>query len=147
MEKKILIIIIFAIVIISSLIFFYFLSGSTSNDEIDDISTFDITDNMDKLLGTWNDVFYITDDDSTGTWVFYSNSSIKLEVSGYTYDKEYQTEIDWYSYKLENNQICVKFDSQNNYICYDYFFGKSYNHLTLTTEENITERSIIYLNK
>ena len=133
MNKKILIIISIIIIICIAIVIFINLSNNDSTEENDEPVEFDLSNNIDLLLGTWDDTFY-------------SNGSIKLEISGYTYNDEFKTEYEWYKYKIENNQICIKYESQSNYICYDYYFGKSYDQISLTNGGS-TDRSNINLNK
>jgi len=146
MNKKILIIISIIVIICIAIVIFINLSNNDPTEENDEPVEFDLSNNIDLLMGTWDDTFYSLDEDTSGHWTFYSNGSIKLEISGYTYNDEFKTEYEWYKYKIENNQICIKYESQSKYICYDYYFGKSYDQISLTNGGS-TDRSNINLNK
>lgn len=146
MKKRLAIIAIAVIVGLVVLLITIGLSGIT-NEDYDDNTDVDVGDDLAKFFGTWNDVFYSLDDKTSGEWTFYDDGTIKVKISGFTYDGEAETEISWYDYKLEDGKFYLKLDQNMDFMYYDYVFYNDDTHLTLTGKNSAGEKTTISLNK
>ena len=146
MKKRLAILVIVAIVGLVVLLITIELSGIT-NEDYGDNTDVDVGDDLAKFFGTWNDIFYSLDDKTSGEWTFYDDGTIKVKISGFTYDGEAETEISWYDYKLEDGEFYLKLDQNMDFMYYDYVFYNDDTHLTLTGKNSAGEKTTISLNK
>jgi hypothetical protein len=145
MNKKIIILSIIIIVLIVIAIIFITNSDNDIEEDINDDQI--IKNDISLFIGKWNDLFYSSDDTSSGIWEFYENKSIKNSITAIPYGGTNPLTIDeWHEFKLEDDLIYIKFDSENNYQSYEYVFSNNNDHLSIY-ENDILEIPIISLNR
>jgi hypothetical protein len=144
MNKKI---IIFASIIILIVVVIIIINANNENDE--DINDGQIIKNdISLFIGKWNDRFYLYDDNSYSTWEFYENNSIKNSTTGLTYDgSKTLTIIKWHEFKLEDDLIYLKFDTNSSFKPYEYVFSNNDNLLSIYETNDILGIPFISLNK
>lgn len=144
MNKKI---IIFASIIIFIIVVVIIISFNNETDE--DINDGQIIKNdISLFIGKWNDRFYLYDDNSYSIWEFYENNSIKNSTTGLTYDgSKSLTIIKWHEFKLEDDLIYLKFDTNSSFKPYEYVFSNNDNLLSIYETSDILGIPFISLNK
>jgi len=144
MNKKIIILSIIILLIALAIIFISYSSNET-DDNIDDDQI--IKNDISFFIGKWDDLFYSLDDTSYSTWEFYENNSIKNSTTGIPYGgTEPLTIVKWHKFKLEDDLIYLKFNSEDNFQPYDYAFSTP-NHLAIYKIDNVLGIPIISLNR
>lgn len=143
-KNKIFLLIIIIILIIVSIIFISNIINEPENIDDDDPI---IENDISLFLGKWNDLFYSPDPTSSGIWEFYENNSIKNSITAIPYGgTDPLTIIEWYDFKLEDNLIDLKLNSESNFQSYEYVFSNNYDHLSIY-ERDILETPFKSLNR
>ena len=145
MNKKIIILSVIIVVLIVIAILFIINNDTDIDDDINDDQI--IKNDVSLFIGKWNDLFYSTDSTSSGIWEFYENNSIKNSITALPYGgNDPLTIIEWHEFKLEDDLIYLKFDSENNFQSYEYVFSNNYDHLSIY-ENDILDTPFKSLNR
>jgi len=145
MNKKIIILASIIILLIIAAIIIISLNNETDEDINDEQI---IKNDISLFIGKWNDRFYLYDDNSFSTWEFYENNSIKNSTTGLPYgSSDPITIIKWHQFKLEDDLIYLKFDTNSSFKTYEYVFSNNDNLLSIYETNDILGIPFISLNK
>lgn len=145
MNKKIIIIASIIILLIIAAIIIISINNETDEDINDDQI---IKNDISLFIGKWNDTFYSLDDNSYSTWEFYENNSIKNSTTGLTYEGSKTITISkWHEFKLEDDLIYLKLDTDSAFKSYEYVFSNNNNHLSIYKSNDILGIPFISFNK